>query len=45
MNNLARTIRLSALQMALDSGKNGSHLGAGLSTVEIMALSWYLLFR
>lgn len=37
MNNLAKTIRLSALQMALNSGKNGSHLGAGLSAVEIMA--------
>ena len=37
MSNLAKTIRLSALQMALNCGKNGSHLGAGLSAVEIMA--------
>lgn len=37
MNNLAKTIRLSALKMALNCGKNGSHLGAGLSAVEIMA--------
>jgi len=35
-SNLAKTIRLSALRMALNSGKNGTHLGAGLSTVEIM---------
>lgn len=34
---LARAIRLSALQMAYNAGKNGSHLGAGLSTVEIFA--------
>lgn len=37
MKALAKTIRLSALQMALNSGKNGSHLGAGLSSVEIFA--------
>lgn len=37
MKELAKTIRLSALKMALNSGKNGSHLGAGLSTVEIFA--------
>lgn len=37
MKALAKTLRLSALQMALNSGKNGSHLGAGLSSVEIFA--------
>lgn len=37
MNELARDLRLSALKMAFSSGKNGSHLGAGLSTVEIFA--------
>lgn len=37
MKDLAKTLRLSALQMALNSGKNGSHLGAGLSSVEIFA--------
>lgn len=36
-NDLAKKIRLSALKMAYKSGKNGAHLGAGLSTVEIMA--------
>lgn len=34
---MAKTIRLSALQMAFNCGKNGSHLGAGLSSVEIFA--------
>lgn len=37
LKELAKLIRLSALKMALNSGKNGSHLGAGLSTVEIFA--------
>lgn len=37
LKELARYIRLSALQMAYNCGKNGSHLGAGLSTVEIFA--------
>ena len=37
MKALAKTLRLSALQMALNCGKNGSHLGAGLSSVEIFA--------
>lgn len=32
-----KDIRLSALKMALNSGKNGSHLGAGLSAVEIFS--------
>lgn len=37
MNDIAKEIRLSALQMAYDCGRNGSHLGAGLSCVEIFA--------
>ncbi len=37
LKSFAKTIRLSALQMAYNSGKNGSHLGAGLSSVEIFA--------
>lgn len=37
MENLAKAIRLSCLRMALNSGKNGAHLGAGLSSVEIFA--------
>lgn len=37
LKEFAKSIRLSALLMAYNSGKNGSHLGAGLSTVEIFA--------
>lgn len=37
LKELAKSLRLSALQMAFNAGKNGSHLGAGLSTVEIFA--------
>lgn len=37
LKELAKTIRLSVLQMALNCGKNGSHLGAGLSAVEVFA--------
>lgn len=37
MNSLAKKIRLSSLQMAYNCGKNGSHLGAALSCVEIYA--------
>lgn len=32
-----KDIRLSVLKMALECGKNGSHLGAGLSSVEIFS--------
>jgi transketolase len=34
---LAKDMRLRALQMAYESGKNGSHLGGGLSVIEILA--------
>jgi transketolase len=37
INKVANELRLRALKMALDSGKNGSHLGGGLSTIEIFA--------
>lgn len=37
LQELAKSLRLSALQMAYNAGKNGSHLGAGLSAVEIFA--------
>ncbi len=33
----AKSLRLSALKMAFQCGKNGSHLGAGLSSIEILA--------
>ena len=34
---LAKQLRLKALEMAFKSGKNGSHVGGGLSAVEIFA--------
>jgi Transketolase, N-terminal subunit len=37
LKELAKSLRLSSLQIAFNSGKNGSHLGAGLSAVEILA--------
>ena len=33
----SKALRLSALKMAYDCGKNGSHVGPGLSSIEIMA--------
>lgn len=35
--SFAKQLRLSALEMAYKCGKNGSHLGGGLSAIEIMA--------
>ena len=37
LQKYSKELRLSALEMAHKSGKNGSHLGAGLSAIEIMA--------
>ncbi len=37
LNRFSKDLRLSALKMAFDCGKNGSHLGPGLSAIEIMA--------
>lgn len=34
---LSKMLRLKALEMALHAGKNGAHLGGGLSVIEIMA--------
>lgn len=34
---LAKQLRLKALEMAFKSGRNGSHLGGGLSAIEIFA--------
>ncbi len=45
LKQLAKEIRLSALQMAFNSGKNGSHLGAGLSAVEIFAALYGKVLR
>lgn len=45
LTELAKQIRLSVLQMAYRCGKNGSHLGAALSTVEIFAALYGRVLR
>lgn len=45
LRKFAKTIRLSSLQMAYKAGKNGSHLGAGLSAVEIFAVLYGKVLR
>lgn len=37
LKDFAKELRLASLKMAYDSGKNGSHVGPGLSSIEIMA--------
>ena len=37
INLIAQRMRLKALEMAFKSGKNGAHLGGGLSAIEILA--------
>ncbi len=38
LTEMSKRIRLDAIDMALESGNNGSHLGGSLSCVEIMAV-------
>lgn len=38
LKRMAKEMRLDALDMALASGNNGSHLGGSLSAIEIMAV-------
>lgn len=38
LKNIAKEMRLDALDMALASGNNGSHLGGSLSAIEILAV-------
>ncbi len=45
LRDLAKTIRLSALKMALDCGRNGSHLGAAMSSVEIYSALYGTVLR
>ncbi len=45
LQELARQIRLDAMDMALASGNNGSHLGGSLSCVEIMAVLYGEILR
>jgi len=37
ISNLAAKLRNRSLKMALDAGKNGAHLGGGLSLIEVFA--------
>lgn len=37
LKQFSKELRLSALKMACDCGKNGSHVGPGLSAIEIIA--------
>lgn len=45
LRNLSRSFRLSALKMALDCGKNGSHLGPAMSSIEIFAALYGSVLR
>lgn len=45
LKNMAKQIRLDALDMALASGNNGSHLGGSLSCVEIMSVLYGAVLR
>lgn len=45
LKKLAKQLRLSSLDMAYHAGKNGSHLGAGLSAVEIFATLYGKVLR
>lgn len=45
LKSLSKELRLSALKMARDCGKNGSHLGAGLSSIEIFAALYGKVLR
>lgn len=45
LENMAKQIRLDALDMALASGNNGSHLGGSLSCVEILSVLYGAILR
>ena len=38
LTDMSKRMRLDALDMALASGNNGSHLGGSLSCIEILAV-------
>ena len=39
---IAKRMRLRALEMAYKSGQNGAHLGGGLSAIEILATLYHV---
>lgn len=45
LKEISKRIRLDAMDMALASGTNGSHLGGSLSCVEIMAVLYSSVLR
>lgn len=45
LTKMARRMRLTALEMAYAGGKNGAHLGGGLSAVEIFAVLYGAVAR
>ena len=45
LTQMSRRIRLDAMDMALASGSNGSHLGGSLSCVEIMSVLYGSVLR
>ena len=42
---MAKRMRLKALEMAYKSGKNGAHLGGGLSAIEILATLYHNILQ
>lgn len=42
---IAKRMRLKALEMAYNSGHNGAHLGGGLSAIEILATLYHDVLR
>lgn len=45
LRQMAARMRLSALEMALGAGRHGAHLGAALSSMEIMAVLYGQVLR
>lgn len=45
LTEMAKRMRLAALDMALASGQNGSHLGGSLSCIEILAVLYGQILR
>jgi transketolase len=38
LKNMAKRMRIDAIELAFKAGKNGAHLGGGLSAIEILAV-------
>ena len=44
-NQWAKEMRKKALDMALSTGKNGSHIGGGFSAMEIFAVLYSCIIK